>query len=258
MRSTAALLLLIFTRCAHGLAGNAAQPRGSSVRRASTPRADVASAAPPLTSEKLIELTQQFLDSGTGFYSPLRPELMAEDFIFRGGVVGPLNKKDYCRTMELLGVASAFDLQSNAFGFTVDPADPLCVRFFLRNTGEHVAPWQPWGALPPIPLQPTPGRTTVIAPTETGRLLFNADGQVRHFATGLVVGKYEGVQGSVNTNGLGAVLGLFNSVGVGSVGGLALYKTVRDVSNAAADRFEALRIPKTKTNAEDVPSWWME
>ena len=96
---------------------------------------------------------------------------MAEDFIFRGGVVGPLNKNDYCRTMDLLGVANAFDLESNAFGFVVDPADPLCVRFFIRNTGEHTAPWQPWGELPPIPLKPTPGQTTVVAPTETARLL---------------------------------------------------------------------------------------
>lgn len=227
---------------------------GSTLRRVPPPCANAAA----LTSERLIELTQEFLETGTGFYSPLRPELLAADFIFRGGVVGPLNKFDYCRTMEMLGVAAAFNLESNAFGFTVDPDDPLCVRFFIRNTGEHRAPWQPWGALPPIPLQPTPGRTAVVAPTETSRVLFNADGQVRHFATGLVVGKYEGMQGNVNTNGLGAVLGLFHAVGVGGVGNLALNQVVRDVSNAAADRFEALKIPKTKTNAEDVPSWWVE
>ena len=62
----------------------------------------------------------------------------------------------------------------------------------------------------------------------------------------------------MNTNGLGAVLGLFNAIGIGSVGNLALYQIVRDVSNAAADRFEALKIPKTKTKDEDVPSWWVE
>ena len=35
--------------------------------------------------------------------------------IFRGGVVGPLSKTDYIRTMELLGIADAWKLQSNAF-----------------------------------------------------------------------------------------------------------------------------------------------
>ena len=221
-------------------------------------RATLATDSTQLTAEELVQKTQEFIATGTGFYSPLRPELLADDFIFRGGVVGPLNKKDYCRTMELLGVAEAFDLEPNAFGFTVDPSDPLCVRFFLRNTGDHVKPWQPWGAAPPIPLQPTPGKTKVVAPTETGRLIFDADGRVKHFATGLVVGKYEAQQKGVNTNGLGAVLGLFHAVGVGSVGNLALYKVVRDLSNAAADRFEALRIPKTKTNDDEVPGWWVE
>jgi len=208
-----------------------------------------------LTSERLIELTKEFLDTGTGFYSALRPDLMAEDFIFRGGVVGPLSKADYCRTMELLGIADAWNLQSNAFGFTVDPADPYCVRFFLRNTGEHVSPWQPWGAVPPVPIKPTPGKTHVIAPTETGRVVFKDDGTVKHFATGLVIGKYEE---EVNTNGLGAVLGLFHAVGIGAVGNLALSQAVRDLSNKAADDFPALKIPKTKTNTEDVPSWWRE
>ena len=152
----------------------------------------------------------------------------------------------------------AVHLEANAFGFAVDPQEENTVRFFLRNTGEHVGAWQPWGALPPVPLQPTAGRTTVVAPTETGRLVFNADGKIKHFATGLVVGKYEAQQKGVNTNGLGAVLGLFHAVGVGSVGSLALYKVVRDFSNVAADRFDGLRIPKTKSRPEGVPSWWIE
>ena len=74
--------------------------------RAPPPTAQQSVTAPPatdLSGEHLIDLTKEFLDTGTGFYSALRPELMSDDFIFRGGVVGPLNKKDYCRTMELLG-----------------------------------------------------------------------------------------------------------------------------------------------------------
>lgn len=231
------------------------EPRAPALRLS----AGADSAPPALTSERLIELAKEFLDTGTGFYSACRPELMADEFIFRGGVVGPLNKKDYCRTMELLGIADAWRLQSNAFGFVVDPAEPMCVRFFLRNTGDHVAAWQPWGAVPPLPIQPTPGKGSVVAPTETGRLIFDSEGKVKHFATGLVVGKYEAQQGrGVNTGGLGAVLGLFHTVGFGAVGNLALSKTVRDLSNKAADQLPDLRIPKTKSNPEAVPSWWRE
>ena len=225
---------------------------------ATTVRPPSAPPSAPLTPERLVELSRTFLSTGTGFYSEVRPELFADDFVFRGGVVGPLNKPDYCRTMRLLGVADAFDLEPNAFGFAVDPADPLCVRFFLRNTGEHVAPWQPWGAVPPVPLQPTAGRTRVVAPTETGRLVFDESGRVRHFATGLVVGRFEAQQKGVNTAGLGAVLGLFGAIGVGGVGALALNQLVRDLSNEAADRFDALDIPKTKSRPEAVPGWWVE
>ena len=110
------------------------------------PLAQVADPAPPIADvtppspDQLIGLAKEFVATGTGFYSPLRPELLAANFIFRGGVVGPLSKTDYLRTMALLGVSDAFNLQANAFGFTVDPSDPLCVRFFIRNTGEVRSP----------------------------------------------------------------------------------------------------------------------
>ena len=51
------------------------------------------------------------------------------------------------------------------------------------------------------------------------------------------------------------MLGHFNAVSFGAVGGMALNKQVRDASNFAADQFEFLKIPKTKrrtTNEEDV------
>ena len=45
---------------------------------------------------------------------------------------------------------------------------------------------------------------------------------------------------------------------VGGVGALALNQLVRDLSNEAADRFDALDIPKTKSRPEEVPAWWVE
>jgi hypothetical protein len=61
--------------------------------RAPQPRAQITVApTTSLTDERLIELTKA--GTSTGFYSALRPELMAKDFVFRGGVVGPLNKAD--------------------------------------------------------------------------------------------------------------------------------------------------------------------
>jgi len=235
----------------------AVQTRLRSMRTSEAPTEPLARTE-TLPASRLIELTKKFLDQGTGYYSPVCPALLAEDFVFRGGVVGPLNKEDYCQTMTRLGISDAFRLEANAFGFTVDPSDPLCVRFFLRNTGEQVSAWQPWGAVPPIPIQPTAGRTKIVGPTETARLVFNPHGQIKHFATGLVVGKYEAQQADCNTNSIGAVLGLFHALGFGFVGEIAFNAVVRDLANTISDRFDALRIPKTKTKDEEVPSWWIE
>ena len=148
---------------------------------------------------------------------------------------------------EVLG----FDLSANAFGFTVDPADPYSVRFFVRNSGKHVGPWQPWGALPPTPLSPRPGQDLVRGPTEAAMLTFDPSSlAVRFFTTGNVVkfGDHD-----VNTGGLGAVLGLFHAIGYGSVGSLALDANVRGLANFAAG-VEGLKIPKTRS--VDPPAWW--
>ena len=60
----------------------------------------------------------------------------------------------------------------------------------------------------------------------------------------------------VNTGGLGAVLGLFHCIGYGDVGNLALNENVRRASNAAADAFGVLKIPKTLS--QNAPSWWRQ
>lgn len=65
---------------------------------------------------------------------------------------------------------------------------------------------------------------------------------------------YEGYE--FNTNGLGAVLGLFHAIGIGDVGNLALNSNVRAISNIAASNFDFLKIPKTKS--ENAPVWWQQ
>lgn len=196
------------------------------------------------------------MDEATGFYSELKPEFLADDFVFRGGVVGPLNKADYVDTMEKLGVYRAFNLEPNAFGFTVDPSDPLTVRFFVRNRGCHVGKWQPWGALPPLPLEPDPERSAVVGPTEAAMVTFEPETlQVRFFTTGNVVKFGDGLSG-VNMGGFGVVFGLFYVIGIGDVGNLVLDANVRALSNWAANNVGALKIPRTKS--ENAPAWWTE
>ncbi|KAH8065519.1 hypothetical protein JL720_12751 [Aureococcus anophagefferens] len=139
----------------------------------------------------LVAKTRAFLESGTGFYSAPDASMLAPDFIFRGGVVGP----------------------------------PAAGRGGPRADGD-------------------------------GRLVFDDDGRVRHFATGLVVGKCEPARGDCNTSGLGAVLGLFHAVGFGWVGNLALISGFRKLANVLAASLDP-SVPKTKSEADVVPAWWI-
>lgn len=125
-----------------------------------------ASEAPP--AEELIAAAEHFMNEGNGYYSKQDASLFAEDYIFRGPSIGPLNLRDYTSVMLYFMMYEAFeDFSPNAFGYTVrptsprlaspgltltltphpnpspgqvDPMDPLRVWFFVRASGTYTAP----------------------------------------------------------------------------------------------------------------------
>ena len=54
------------------------------------------------TKLDVVELTKEFLATSTGYYSPVDPERLDPDFVFRAPTIGPLNKMDYINTMTTL------------------------------------------------------------------------------------------------------------------------------------------------------------
>ena len=65
----------------------------------------------------------------------------ADDYVFRGPIVGPFNRDDLVSTNLAFGLDSAFpDLERSAFGFTVDPENPYRVLFFERWKGTNSGP----------------------------------------------------------------------------------------------------------------------
>ena len=90
----------------------------------------------------LVDLAETFVNSQSGFFSPYSADMFSDDFVFRGPIVGPLNKADYFATMDMFMVYKAFpDISPNAFGFSVDPMDEKRVWFFVRQTGTNTGPW---------------------------------------------------------------------------------------------------------------------
>lgn len=201
---------------------------------------------------KVVSLAKEFIEKGSGIYGPLDEKMYSNEFVFRGGMIGPLNKKDYLATMRWLGVADAFDLEANAFGFTVDPANPNCVRYFVRNTGEHVAGFLN-GAL-----QPRDGYRKVKGPLETAQIIFDDEGKVKFLTAGNVVASKMELD-QTNTGGLGAIVGLMHAVGYPLLAKGGAYPIVRHLNTAASrllDNIDGLRGALPKTSSLSLPDWY--
>jgi hypothetical protein len=79
--------------------------------------------------------------ANTGYFDPIDETLFAQDFIFRGPVIGPLNLADYKDVLGYFSIYEAFpDISPNTFGYTVDPEDPYRVWYFVRSSGTYQNP----------------------------------------------------------------------------------------------------------------------
>ena len=59
------------------------------------------------------------------------PDWYSKDYIFRGPIVGPINRADLDETNVAFGLDAAFpDLERHAFGHCVDPENPYRCLYF--------------------------------------------------------------------------------------------------------------------------------
>jgi hypothetical protein len=200
----------------------------------------------PETGDKTtLDLANEFLHTGSGFYSSPRPEMLSEQFVFRGPVVGPLNKKDYLETMETFKIYEAFpDISPNAWGFSVDPVNDRKVWFLVRNTGTNT------GSLGlGFGITAPPSGNKVDGAPETFSILFDDDQRVKQLTVGYVADRFEG-----NTGGVGAALGLIRVANIPIPGATSqVFRALGWFSN------KVLNNPaKTASREEDVPKWWLD
>lgn len=200
----------------------------------------------PETGDKtILQLANEFLHTGSGFYSSPRPEMLSEQFVFRGPVVGPLNKKDYLETMETFKIYEAFpDISPNAWGFSIDPVNDRKVWFLVRNTGTNTGSLcLGYGLTAP------PSGNKVEGAPETFSILFDDDQRVKQLTVGYVADRFEG-----NTGGVGAALGLIRVANIPIPGATSpVFRALGWFSN------KVLNNPaKTASREEDVPKWWID
>eukprot|EP00747_Dinoflagellata_sp_TGD_P185639 gnl/TRDRNA2_/TRDRNA2_42263_c0_seq1.p1 gnl/TRDRNA2_/TRDRNA2_42263_c0~~gnl/TRDRNA2_/TRDRNA2_42263_c0_seq1.p1 ORF type:complete len:321 (+),score=61.50 gnl/TRDRNA2_/TRDRNA2_42263_c0_seq1:62-1024(+) len=178
-----------------------------------------------------------------GYYGPIDPDLLDDDFVFRAPVVGPLNKQDYVDTMRKLAPHSGFpDLSPNAFGFTIDPKEPYKIWHFVRTTGTHTQQWDAGG----IKFDATFKK--VELPTESIHMLWTPEGKVKGLFPGYVVNKFEG-----NSGGLGAAFGLLYGIGQEGIINLISSPFVKQAEQLA----DSLGLGRP-TRSKNLPSWYTE
>ena len=195
-----------------------------------------------LNSKGLIEKTKDIVDNKSGFYSPADPDVFAEDFVFRGPYVGPLNKKDYVGTMDAFSIHKSFpDISANSWGYSIDPKDPNRVWFMCRNTGT-------FNGEPMLPdllnIQPNDGK--LEGPPETFSVVYDDDKKIKYLTVGYVADRFDG-----NTEGLGAAFGIFKIIGLPAPGPGPLLRGIQWFGSEVLDQYP-------RSYSTDVPEWFLK
>ena len=190
----------------------------------------------------LVERAKDIVYNKSGFYSKYDMEAFAEDFVFRGPYIGPLNRRDYLDTMDAFGIYNAFpDLCPNAWGFSIDPKDPNRVWFMVRNTGTFNGT-----PLAPGTLNYQPNGAKLEGCPETFSIIFDEEQKVKYLSVGYVADRFEG-----NTDGKGAAVGIFHVIGLPFPKVGPVLKFVQYFAS------EIIRQPPLSYST-DVPEWWTD
>lgn len=170
-------------------------------------------------------------------------EFFSEDYVFRGPIVGPINRKELVQVNTRFGLEVAFpDLDRQAFGFCVDPENPFRVLYFERWTATHTGDW----SIPGLPPLPATGRIST-SPVFPFSVVWTPEGKIiyEHLAT--AVDRFEGT-----TKGKVAVFGLLETAGLSidtSVGNRIL------VFQQKLQRWLDLPL-QNYSKSSDLPAWW--
>ncbi|CAK9051011.1 unnamed protein product [Durusdinium trenchii] len=155
-------------------------------------------AIPP---EELIQRAMLYLAKNQ--YGVEDPNDLADDFLFVGQVIGPLEKDEFIKTLGQFDLKVAFpDQKVRWHDFRVDPYEPSRVWFTARSMGTNL------GAIPP--LIPEATNKAFESPPEACSLRFNEQGQVVEYTAGYVIDRRQG-----NTGGRGGLLGPLYAIGKG-------------------------------------------
>eukprot|EP00892_Ulva_mutabilis_P010452 jgi/Ulvmu1/777/UM010_0151.1 len=196
-----------------------------------------------ISEEELIELTKKFVAAGIGGTDERN---LSDDMIFRGPVVGPLTKDQYVAALSSFQVEEAFpDIQTNAFGYSIDPQDPYRVWFFTQTTGTHTGNFSFAGNTIP----PTGGK--IQNGTEANSIIWTPDRKVKYISVGYCVDRIN--SNTPNGTMKVAVVGFLRATGKAELWDFISNPIVQWGLNAV-NKLQGK--PSNTVPFDDLPDWW--
>lgn len=166
-----------------------------------------------------------------------------ERYIFRGPIVGPINRKDLVETNTVFGLPKSFpDLSRETFGHTVDPENPYRVLYFERWKATNTGDFDLMGLIKADATQ-----RSSVSPVFPFSVTWTPEGKIIYECLTTAVDRFEG-----NTKGKVAVFGLLETAGV------SIDNSVNNPFLSAAQRLgRAINLPaQVFSREEDIPAWW--
>jgi hypothetical protein len=237
----------------------------------------------------LCNAAEKFINTQSGYFSAYNDEnenissatstgstsksksnsILSDDFVFRGPIIGPLNKNDYIEVLEYFQVSKAFpDIKPNTYGFTVDPFNELKVRFFLKATGTYQNPLG--GLLGQFAITVTPPDSRqYIGSTEAWAITFNSieKMQIKCITAGYVIDNFEQDDSTKNrstTNGKGLTFGILSTLGIpfpttpGNIVTKSIQAITGKFTTTKSSPTGAALFPKSSSDPETIPQWWKD
>jgi len=142
------------------------------------------------------------------------------------------------------------DIQSNSWGYSVDPQEPNRVWFFVRQTGTNTGPI----TLPPLPEQAPTGRKANVGP-EAYSILFDDNLKVKLMTVGYAC---DFDAPNSNSNKYGAVVGLLAAVGVELPQGPLFGASQKILTAVRGSGLLPEGSPISYSSWKDVPQWYKD
>uniref|UniRef100_A0A0G4HPN1 SnoaL-like domain-containing protein n=1 Tax=Chromera velia CCMP2878 TaxID=1169474 RepID=A0A0G4HPN1_9ALVE len=103
----------------------------------------MAAASPKFSSSQIVEMTKRYTDlqlSGDPAQKAKAEEMIADDYVFRGPIIGPFTRKDLQAQQGKFNLQDAFpDYKVSVWGFTTDPENPQRCYYFMRYCATHTS-----------------------------------------------------------------------------------------------------------------------